>query len=118
MKRNPLQKFDFILQEIDQVAADHPELEGKFDPKVEALLNEGAAILRSQIDPVYQEALRDKPELLAEWDALMREFEEVEAENNRPPLDVAQPPRESPPVNPHTSISMSDEELAEKLALI
>lgn len=111
MKNDPLQRFNAIIEEIDRVAAAHPELEGKDDPEVEALLNEGAAILRSQIAPVYREALRDKPEQLAQWEAMIREFEEVEAANTSTP-HAAQP------LNSPAKIEMSDEELAEKLESI
>lgn len=111
MKNDPRERFKAIIDEIERVAAAHPELEGKDDPEVAALLNEGAAILRSQIAPVYREALRDKPEQLAEWEAHMRQFEEVEAANTSTP-DVAQP------LNSPAKIEMSDEELAEKLESI
>ena len=61
-----------FLEEIERLVAAHPELEGKDHPEVAALLREGEMILRSEIDPVYRAALRDKPEQLAEWDAIMR----------------------------------------------
>jgi len=111
MNNDPLQRFNFIIEEIERVAAAHPELEGKDDPEVTALLNEGAEILRSQIAPVYRQVLRDQPEQLAQWEAHMREFEEVEAANTSTP-DLAQP------LNSPAGIEMSDEELAEKLESI
>lgn len=111
MNNDPLQRFNFIIEEVERVAAAHPELEGKDDPEVEALLNEGAEILRTQIAPAYRELLRDQPEQLAQWEAHMREFEEVEAANTSTP-HVAQP------LNSSAKTEMSDKELAEKLESI
>lgn len=110
MKHNPPQRFNAILEEIERVVAAHPELEGKDDPEVAALVNECEVILRSEIDPVYRAALRDKPEQLAEWDAIMRGWDERETDN--------QSSIESPDLNSSRKELMSDEELAEKMKSI
>ncbi|HXI25339.1 MAG TPA: hypothetical protein VNG71_15855 [Pyrinomonadaceae bacterium] len=110
MKQNPIQRFDSILEEIERLVAAHPELEGKDHPEVSALLREGEMILRSEIDPVYREALRDKPEQLAEWDAIMRGWDERATEN--------QSSIESPDLNSSKKELMSDEELSEKMKSI
>jgi hypothetical protein len=110
MKQNPPQRFKAILAEIERLVAAHPELEGKDHPEVTALLDEGEKILRTEIDPVFRAAYRDKPEQMAEWDAIMRQWDERETKNESSV--------ESPDVNSSRKELISDEELHEKIKSI
>src|SRR5215831_1952250 len=50
---------------------------------IETLVAEAEEILASQIDPMMREALREDPEKLAEWDALMQQCAEAAAQDDR-----------------------------------
>ena len=81
-------KGNFAAHEIEQPADTNPaQSEGKFDPKVEVLIDEADEILTAQIDPMMREALSADPEKLAEWDALMQEYARVAAEAQAPPTE-------------------------------
>jgi len=57
-------------EKTDQQLAE-PVPDGEFDPVVEKLIQEAWKI-QKQLDPMVREAMRDKPEALAEWDEIMR----------------------------------------------
>lgn len=54
----------------------------KEDPTMEELFDHADQILR-QMDAAVHEELRDKPEALAEWDEIMREYADILAEDER-----------------------------------
>ena len=69
----------------DEKSADEASLpasagQGK---SLETLVAEAQEIISSRVDPMMREALRDNPEQLAEWDALMQQCAEAAAADER-----------------------------------
>jgi len=78
MKKDSLHQGDSISAEAEQRPKAGETNEGEFDPEIKVLLDQASELVHSQIDPMMREALRDKPEALAEWEEIMRELKETE----------------------------------------
>lgn len=73
--------------EIEEPAdINHAQSEGASDPKVRVLLDRIDQLI-TQLDPVVREELAAKPESLAEWDALMQEYAQNAADEERPTIE-------------------------------
>jgi head-tail adaptor len=80
MKNNPLSKLDFVADEIEHLG-DSPKSESERDAKLRTLLDDADKLVMDQMDPIIRETMRDKPEALAEWDSIMRDYAAAIAED-------------------------------------
>ena len=83
-----LSKEDSAAHENEQPGDNNRgQSEGAFDPKVQILIDQADQLLTAEIDPMMREALSSDPEKLAEWEALMQEYAQLDAEDQNPRIE-------------------------------
>jgi hypothetical protein len=72
---------NLITEKVERLGAELPE--DVAEPLIEKLLNFGNIVIR-RLDPLVREGYKDKPEKLAEWEAIMNDYKDPDDEGAEP----------------------------------
>jgi hypothetical protein len=70
-------RVEHFIKLLDwDLAQIQPPAKDSSDPQIKAVLDKADKAVR-ELDPIVRETFRDRPEELAEWDEIMREYNDA-----------------------------------------